>query len=269
MRCAFLLLLCFSTAAPSPVLAQSLTFEVASVKKSGPNAQRGFSGGPGTREPLRYVATAATMKDLVAKAYGVAYFQISSGQSLSDTYDVNILVPEGTTVAQFQQMMQALLRDRFHLRTTVEKKDFAAFELVVGKGGSKLQPAGVAPLRIPDGYPVVQPGQATWIQSNRFVEGYPLSRLTAQQQPVSALAQLLSVSTPDGEPVVDQTGLTGKYDFLLEYTVDRAGPQPASPPPAASLFTAVREQLGLELVSKKLPFDHVIVEAFDRMPAEN
>ena len=70
-------------------------------------------------------------------------------------------------------------------------------------------------------------------------------------------------------PIVDKTGLTGNYSFTLEYTKDSPGSSPDSPPPAPALPTALQQQLGLHLVSKKLPFDVVVVESFTRTPTEN
>ena len=101
-------------------------------------------------------------------------------------------------------------------------------------------------------------------------DGSTLVRLKARQEPFSELAQMLHNS--DDLPVVDKTGLTGKYDFTLEYTTDlpRASPdgQP-DPPLAPSLFTALQQQLGLQLVRKKLPFDVLILDAVNKLPTEN
>jgi uncharacterized protein (TIGR03435 family) len=94
--------------------------------------------------------------------------------------------------------------------------------------------------------------------------------MTAQQQPISALTRdnYGSSNTP---PIVDHTGLTGKYDFRLEFWVESpsAPASDAKAPPLPDLFTAVREQLGLQFIPKKLPFDVLMIDSFDARPVEN
>jgi uncharacterized protein (TIGR03435 family) len=210
------------------------------------------------------------MKDLVATAYGVAYFQISNKQSLDDHYDVRLIIPPGTTKPQFQEMLRRLLAERFRLKVTVEQKEFPAYELVVAKSGLKVKEStSAAPLPTPAGFPDLPAGVATWASRNTMVDKRSLVRLSARQQPLSILATLGTSYTPNREPIVDRTGLTGKYDFFLEHAIDLPGSDTQTLSPAPSLFTAVREQVGLELVSKKIPFDHVTVESFDRVPSEN
>jgi uncharacterized protein (TIGR03435 family) len=100
--------------------------------------------------------------------------------------------------------------------------------------------------------------------------GYELTRLKAQQQTIAALAGFLP--SPDDGPVVDKTGLTGKYDFTLEFIRDLPNAAPESrtePAGAPSLFLALQQQLGLQLVRKKIPFDAVVVDSIDKRPDEN
>ena len=97
-----------------------------------------------------------------------------------------------------------------------------------------------------------------------------LTQLRAQQQPLSRLAVMLRTAEP--RPIVDRTGLTGKYDFTLEFSSDLPNGNTdtgSEPPGAPDLNTALQEQLGLQLIPKKLPFDVVVVESFDRLPTEN
>ena len=77
---------------------------------------------------------------------------------------------------------------------------------------------------------------------------------------------------PDGLPVVDKTGLTGRFDFTLEYVTglpDATREGAAEPPPAGILFEALEKQLGLQLVRKKVAFDVLIIDSVDRLPTEN
>jgi uncharacterized protein (TIGR03435 family) len=101
--------------------------------------------------------------------------------------------------------------------------------------------------------------------------GYQLVKVRAQQSTLSALARM--VRGPEDPPIVDKTGLTGKYDFTLEYSRDlpsaAATGGPADPPAAPSLSIALQQQLGLQLVAKKLPFDVMVVDSVDKLPTEN
>jgi uncharacterized protein (TIGR03435 family) len=244
------------------------TFEVASIKPSGPKSQRGSDGGPGSKDPLNYKYNAATLKDLIASAYHVQYFQISSKATLdNETFDLVAKLPAGATKDDFRAMMRNLLAERFHLKARVESKDFPAYELVVAKNGPKIstesRPAA-------EGFPVLPAGQPGMTSNFSMSGGYILVRTRAQQQTMDTLASWLQ--TPDERPVVNKTGLDAKYDFTLEYTKDPARGAPTTAPEtpvAPSLPTAVQQQLGLQLVPKKLPFPNVIVESFDKLPTEN
>jgi uncharacterized protein (TIGR03435 family) len=116
----------------------------------------------------------------------------------------------------------------------------------------------------------MNPQRRTWVMNNRAAGGgYILVRMKGQQQPVSMLAQVLR--NPAGRPVVDRTELNGSYDFLLEFSYDPGGAANNSgePPTAPDLNTALREQLGVQLVAKKVPFDTVVVDSVDPLPTEN
>jgi uncharacterized protein (TIGR03435 family) len=250
-------------------------FEVASLKPSGPQSVRGSQGGPGTKDPTHYSFRSATFQDLIALAWEVQYFQISSKSSIDkDRFDVVVNIPDGATRDQFRQMMQSLLLERFQLKSHIEMRNFPAYELLVAKSGLKLKESGAAPesrksAASEDRFPPLPPGPG--FTANYSSSGiYPLVRMRAQQQPISALTRMLR--TPGQEPVVDNTGLTGKYDFTLEYTMDPPGGRATTdgdPPVAPAIFTALQEQLGLQLIAKKLPFNVVVVESFDRTPIGN
>ena len=71
--------------------------------------------------------------------------------------------------------------------------------------------------------------------------------------------------------MVDRTGISGRFDFAFEYAYpQRIGPgDSVEPAMLADLFAALQQQLGLQLVSKKIPFDTVVVESVDKVPTEN
>lgn len=266
IRCVPLLL---AALLPAPVSFAQPQFEVASIKFSTPQSVRGSEGGPGSKDPTHYRFQSATLQDLIGLAWNVHYFQISSKAAVDkDRYDLIANIPAGATRDEFRLMLRALLAEQFQLKTRVEMRDFAAFELVIAKSGLKMReniPGAPIP-PAPNGFPQLDhPGL-----SGEFldVSVYLIVRLRGVAQTATALAGILRV--PGGEPIVDKTGLAGKYDFTLEYAMEPARlPEDADPPAAPNVYTAVQEQLGLQLAAKKLPFDVVVVESFDRTPAGN
>jgi uncharacterized protein (TIGR03435 family) len=75
-----------------------------------------------------------------------------------------------------------------------------------------------------------------------------------------------------GRPVIDKTGLTGLYDFTLEFDPRAATggtPVDGQDPPAPDIFIAIQQQLGLRLLDAKVPFDVVVVDSAERVPSEN
>ncbi len=111
---------------------------------------------------------------------------------------------------------------------------------------------------------------ASMVAHHSVSGGYLLTRVEAQQQTTQTLVEFLP--SPDAGPIFDRTDLAGKYDFTLEFTRDLPGAAPdkrSEAPPAPDLFTALQQQLGLQLVRKKIPLDVVIVESVARMPTEN
>ena len=237
------------------------TFEVASLKPSGPGSDNRIEGGPGTSDPLRYTYTCATLEDLIVNAWNVEYFQVSSKTAIDrDQFDLLAKIPPGTSKEQFRLMLQNLLLERFRLKLHAVSRPFSGYALVLAKSGLRLgKPAAGFPVLPPD-----QPG----IIANEFVrDGHVLVRMRVQQKPMSEIAQ--SFHVPGDGPIVDQTRLAGKYDFTLEYSYPAGrGAAPSEPPPAPAIFTAV-QQLGLRLVSRRVPMPVIVIDSFDRVPSGN
>lgn len=147
-------------------------------------------------------------------------------------------------VDQKAGMMQSVFEERFGMKAHMEKREMPAYALVIAKGGPKLkEPADTA-----TGYSQFDgsTGDVKWANS----------RLTN-------LKFLLSEET--GRPVVDNTDLTGKYDFTLEYTpFARAATDESGRP---SIFTALEEQLGLKLVPTKQPVEVLVVDSIEQPTA--
>lgn len=152
-------------------------------------------------------------------------------------------LPRDERSDQKQQMLQALLADRFKLRVHTETREGAIYELVVAKGGFKLKDAPESELS----------GGYSWGRSQIQVRKGSIERLAF------TLSDILS------RTVVDKTGLTGNYDFTLKWTPDeQQGTADAGP----TLFTALEEQMGLKVVPSKGPVDIFIVDYAER-PSEN
>jgi len=209
--------------------------------------------------------------------FTVDYFQISSKAPLDEqTFDLVAELPEGITSQQFRLMMQNLRAERFPLKMHMQSKEFASYEPIVAKSGTKLKEstagngAAPAPRASSDGFPDLPSNRPGMVAQHSVGGGFVLIRLKAQQEPISELARMLRL--PDGQPLVDKTGLTGKYDFTLEFSSEvpnAASGGGAQLPVTPNLFTALQEQLGLQLVGKKIPFGVVVVDSVDKVPTEN
>jgi len=142
------------------------------------------------------------------------------------------------------RMLQTLLEERFSLKVHTEVRQDSIYELVVSKGGSKLNEA--------------KPGEPTRQQMGR-------GQLMVTATPMPQLIPLLSLLTV--RQIVDKTGLTGLYDFTLTFALEAAA-GPDAPPPvdpnAPSIFTAIQEQLGLKLESARGPVDVLVIDRADK-----
>jgi uncharacterized protein (TIGR03435 family) len=157
-------------------------------------------------------------------------------------------------------MMQALLRERFKLVAHREQKEYSVYALVVGKGGPRLTETPKESLTT---------SGAAFGMSMTGTAG----KVEARHCDMTALANTLPRLV--GRPVVDQTGIAGRYDFDLEFSRDDAvsgvvlGP---APPPGTemgvSVFTSI-QKLGLRLDARKVPLDTVVVDAAEKTATAN
>jgi uncharacterized protein (TIGR03435 family) len=248
------------------------TFEVASIKLSGPQSIRESAGGPGSRNPGRYSFGQATVLDLLVVAYGIDRFQISSKTALDEQrFDLVAKIPPDTTKEQFQSMMQSFLMERFHLKLHMDSKEFPALELLVANGGLKLKETdpNAPPAPKLEEYPDLPAGRPGMTSRYSSAGSITVVHLRALQQTLAALARMVR---QDGPPILDKTGVAAKFDFTLEYTIEHAGApldSTASIPVAPDLPTALRQQLGLQLVPKKAMFDVFVIDSIDKLPTEN
>ena len=212
----------------------------------------------------RFTATGISLKHLISQAYDVRDFQISSGPGWigSDRFDINAKaegLPDRVPPGTMRPYLRNLLEDRFRLKTHMETKEMPVYALVVGKAGSKLTPAaeGTTP------GPMIRMGRG---------------HLDGKGMPVQMLVHQISQQL--GRTVIDNTGLTGNYDIVLDWTPEPGqggGPFGGPPPPDAiqaadnsgpSIFTALQEQLGLRLESQKGPVPILVIDSVEK-PSEN
>jgi uncharacterized protein (TIGR03435 family) len=175
-------------------------------------------------------------------------------------------------------MLRNLLAERFHLEVHRESKELAGFELVLAKrlpGLQKSEDIPGIPESAPatgsqtevdrDGFPQLShPGMITMMATN--AKGEATERLTAKAQPISRLTQLLSGQL--NKPLADKSGLTGNYDFQLEFAPEGLGPD-AADDALPDIRSAIQKQLRLRLESGKTPVNMLIIDRIEKAPTEN
>lgn len=212
----------------------------------------------------RLTAANVTLLDLVLFAYQVKDFQVSGGPGWMNAtrYDIEANGPGGSTLDQKRTMMQALLRERFALSLHREIKELPIFELVVAKGGVRMRPTNcIAPESNQSRAPEKKPSQ------NCSYMALGRGTMDATSANMSQIAGALSILT--GRTVVDKTGLEGTFGVELRFLPNETTrqilgpPDPANPSPVVDgvdISTAVQEQLGLRLESKKGPVEVLVID---------
>jgi len=234
----------------APVFGQFREFEVASIKPSDPHSTPSRT----MRTTGRDVYASITVLILIRIAYDVQDYQIAGAPSWLGDQFYDIAAKAGgestPTQAELRQMFQKLLADRFQLKVRRETRELPVYALVVGKGGTLMKESG------PDArYSFMIPGPGRW-KVSKLDMGHLARDLTREV----------------GRTVVDLTGLTGSYDFTLEWTPEQASP-PAADAAALpdsggpSIFTAIQQQLGLKLESRKHPIDVLIIDQVEKPSA--
>ena len=284
------------------VLAQtpdrSLTFDVASVKPAAPQQagrmMSGRRGGPGTADPGQVTFMNMSLSRLVMTAYDVRSFQVTGPSWLDEVrFDVAAKIPPGTTQQQFHVMLENLLAERFKLVAHKEQKEVPIYALLVAKGGAKMKESpklggGQADLPgAPHPPEMGKDGVARMPAGGRgmmITMGPAGFRMQGARATMAQLSDILSEQL--GRPVVDMTGLAAEYDYTLDFSPEglaamRGMPMMGPPPPGAvteggrqsepgpSIFSALQEQLGLRLESRKGPVDLIVVDSAEKTPTEN
>jgi uncharacterized protein (TIGR03435 family) len=251
-----------NAAAPSsPATANANpAFTVVTIKPSNPNNTNWALGTRGTH----FFTSNTNVNDLISFAYGVHTKQIVGGPAwlATDKYDIEG-VPDTEGKPNRQQltsMVQNLLADRFKLVIHRDKKDLAVYALTVAKNGPRLTKS-TAPPDATSGY------------------GFgPLGTMTVKNMTIAAFASAMQRTVLD-KPLLDQTGLVDKYDFILKWTPDDSqfsqirgtgiavptGTADPNAPP--SLYTAIQEQLGLKLEPTKALTDVIVIDHAEKPSA--
>jgi uncharacterized protein (TIGR03435 family) len=231
--------------------------EVATIKPSKPDEQGFmlvFRGG-------RFQTKNVSLSKLLAFAYGVHDKQMIGLPPWAETEKYDIDAKPDTDGSpnrqQFQGMVQKLIADRFRLTFHRDKRDLPVYVLSVAKTGAKLTKS-----ENQDGH------------ENFGLRG--LGAITVRTATMSNFAAMMQETVMD-RPVIDETGLAGRYDFTLNWTPDDSQfgglggklPPPTdntNPPP--NLYTAIQEQIGLKLEATKAPTDVMIIDHVEK-PSEN
>lgn len=248
-------------------------FEVASIKVNAP--QTGFhfaadsaSGGPGTADPGMFRCIRCSLATLIIKAFNLQPYQFPGRTTLAvNTYDIQARIPDGAHQQDFLAMLQTLLQNRFGLTWHFQDKMMKGYHLAVAKNGAKLKDSA----------------GSTEAHSHSGAIAFGTSAsFHAANQTTADLARVLSDQL--GLPVDDETGLTGKYDVSLRWSVATAAAHPsehsegaahgyhdsASEPSPPALFDALQQQLGLRLIpAEQAPAHLFIVDRVTGHPTEN
>lgn len=249
-----------STPAAEPV------FEVATIKPVESDAKKGrYIVMQGVN---RFVEKDYTLKLLIAAAYDLNPRAISGGPSWmeSDHYDIEALTPGDSRPDHDQQMamLRNLLADRFKLTFHREPREFSIYALEPAKGGAKIGEKDGTGLRQSTAQPDDPPKLISTVYPQKLV-------LPARNATMAEFVSLLQRAVLD-RPVVDRTGLTGRYDFDLEWAPDETqfqGEVPVAPADAQSppFFTAIEQQLGLRLEATRGPIKALVVDTAERPSA--
>lgn len=306
-----------------------LAFEVASIKVAGPLNPAAIREG---KMHLGMQVDGAicdigglSLRDLIRIAYEVKDYQIAGADALGNPldaqrYDIQATMPDGATEKDVPRMLQALLAERFKLAIHRETRDLPVYALLAGKDGPKLKeapPEPAAPAAPPSSDApgagktnerVIDLGSSQVRVSGNMRDGKGVTvkaggmgtmhvsmvdgkiHLEAERMSMAELAD--TATNFAGRPVVDMTGLKGKYQVALDislgdltHAVQGAGiPIPgatvslgssagpgvlgASEPSGSSIFTSV-QKMGLKLDARKAPIAFLVIDHYDKTPTEN
>ncbi len=224
------------------IRAQEPSFEVAAVRPNRSGENRSSIARDGGRITMENVSLRECIMFAFSIPTGREYQLLGPEWMDSEKFDIGATFPAAATREQVREMTQALLAERFGLRTHREERKIKAYALVVDPKGTKLAPG--------------DPGD-----DGAF--SYSAGRVTIRGLSLGAFADRLSgPAFKLDRPVVDLTGRTGTFNFTVEWS-------PGDGVPGPSIFTALQEQLGLRLVAQDASVRILIVDGVNRVPTGN
>lgn len=247
-----------------PPVDPGLRFEVASIKPyvdSGPTRLRIQPSG-------QFDMTGSTVRLMLRNAFRVQDHHLIGVPDWANTdrYSVVAKAPNGVPVTAMPTMLTNLMVDRFKLAFHRETRETETFDLVLDGGDAKLGPAlrptsAECEARITSGAPAAAAPPPVGDQAPCGTMQAAAGITRASGVPLGRLVQMLTQFT--NRPVSDKTGLTGLYDFTLTFNPN-LNPDAAVDPDAPHLFTALREQLRLRLVSQRGPAEVVVIDRIEK-----
>jgi len=267
------------------------SFEVASVKPAELDPAKLLSGQQrigAAIDPARVDLRSLSLSDLIRTAYRVKAYQISGPDWINTLrFDVVAKLPEGAKRSEIPDMLQTLLEQRFQLKLHHSTKDANGYELVVAKGGARLKESAWAPTPdsgvIQSNSALDNKGGVTMTSPNGIIKqttGPKGMHLDIQGMTLPALGEYLARLTLS--PVVNQTDLKGRYDFVLDLSREELvalaradggalGPplQTPEPDPDAVTLAVSLDRIGLKLNPHKQPVDLLVIDHLEKSPIEN
>ncbi len=264
------LLIVLPNAVQQPAATPKDSFDVISVKQVYPHTVR--SGGSITTYgpqsiPCQYqpdrVRCSLTIRSLIEEAYQVDDIEVDAPRFTYDwdySFAIEATMPPGTSKQTARLMLQQALAERFGLKVHWEKRDTPVYALVPGENGVKIQPDAdpdhpkLRPMTLPNGKTA---GSSMHSGPGEFwATGFTLE----------LFAKNLRYRAGLDRPVVDMTGLTGKYTIDMHWT-------PPEPPSNGSVDPAIlsvmESKLGLRLEKRKLPCNVLVVDHVEKAPSAN
>ena len=223
------------------------SFAVATIKPHDPDSRRQGWNVIGDR----FIIENQTVASMMMYAYSIDPHQLADAPDwvTKAAYDVEGITdtPGKPNLHQQQEMIQKLLADRFQLKFHSEKRELPAYAIHIAKGGPKLTPAA---------HPDRESGQRA--------NGHG-TEVTVIMSSATMADFVLDMQFFLDRPLVDQTGITGRYDITFRYTHDETNATDPDAPPG--LFTAIQEQLGLKFEPTKAPVDVFVIDHVEQPSA--
>jgi uncharacterized protein (TIGR03435 family) len=224
------------------------TFDVASIRPSQ------FQSGDGEGSRRETIETSAggltvgnvTLQSCIGWTYSVQDFQIAGPLGV-DRFDIAAKAAAPATVPMLRAMLGTLLAERFKLAFHRDTRELSTLVLVVAKGGPKLRSAQE------DAPGILRPDKSAMVAQHATMQEF-----------------IGTLAGPLRTPVIDKTGLTERYDFTVDLSSYFADAKPGQPPDMTDIMmSALREQLGLNLESRKQPVEILVIDHAEKNPSGN